>query len=1025
MNFQVNYYLNKKEKKESKEEEKHFNKIKHKKSMNNLSNRRKGGNNSNINEISDIDIDSFIKINNDLIKLKDKIQKGKINKSKKNRNNSNLEDKKQKNYFLQNKKRTNNSCLNAISPLNKTTEQNNVKDTYKYVCHTNHTNKNKNISSVNNDQLMDENNKFFEVKKKLEVLNSIIGKKNNNCIKINNYINNNEKLILNNNEYKLKKPKEKEKENNTFITNLTYNNKLEHNGNLSCSSKNEYSNKSNKTKNSIDEKKDINNRILLREKIFKDLIEKNIHNNYNTINIINYNNKLKENINKINNNTNNNNDNNTIINKDNLPNSNKNNDIKKVSLNNLNNEESSNKNNLNQNYLSQRAKSYNRFEVDFPKSNDVLKTDYNTLKMRYGHNLSDLCLKSEKLLNSNSNKLFINNDNNLYSNDYNKNTKLYKFSNNFEYKKLYNTNNNNKTYNRYSSSNNIINSNIISYLNKNKFSNLKKTSFEFFIHQNENKNDNNYLNIINGLKFKIQLLETEIKNTKEKLEKLINNNKTFKILSICNSDSFDFQNKETINRSNISKKSKDNNNIEKVKTLGNKITISEPKSVDKNEIIIKLPNKSFFHKTNLFKKYFKTEENKNPNPTEMSISTKNNNRVHTSHSVVYRKKLTTTTLTSRSISKKIVYDNYDSNSITTLNNNSININTLNNKYSYKNLNNYRYHINYNKNPSIRNSIEVIDIYYNNINTTNKDDFNCNYNYETIYTLYPFSNKNILHFSLKTKMFYLKEFIDTCSFKKSLIAQNENNGNIFLNYQGNFYIITGKNYDSFYIYNPNNKTMKKLSNLNYNHSNGNLISFNKRIFCVSGDYTKYVEEYSEINDKWLMCSQLHQERSNFNSCIINNKFLFIFLGYNSISKQFIDTIEYVDLSKENSKWEYLEYKKNSNISLFLTNFALIPINDKKIIIFGGYNYFKKQINEYYQINLELNLNNNNNFNKISTFEKLNGAEFTKKYNNSFIFNCNFNRYKDENSNNYYVGFDKDLNMHIFNEKNYQHEIFNFK
>jgi len=1039
MNFQVNYYLNKKEKKDSKETEKHFNKIKYKKSMNNLSKHRKGGSNMNINEITDIDIDSFIKINNDLIKLKDKIQKGKMNNSKKNSNLSNLQNNKQKNYFLQNKKRTNNSSLNATSPLNNTTEQNNLKDiNYKFVCHTNHTNKN--ISSINCEQFMDENNKFFEVKKKLEVLNSIIGKKNNNCVKINNYINKNEKLTLNNNDYdyRLKrqkeKEKEKEKENNNLTNNLTYNNLEYYGNNQSClSSKNEYSNK---IKNIFGDKKDINNRIVLREKIFKDLIEKNIQNNYNTINIINYNNKLKENINKINNNSNNNTNNNTTINNNNdskinsLNNFNKNSsyqnnnntlinkNINKEAIINLINEDSSNR----ENYITKRAKSYNSFKVDLPKSSEVLKTDYNTLKMRYGHNLSDLCLKSEKLLKNNSNNLYINNNNNLYNNDYNKNSKLYKFSNNFEYKKLYSTNNN-KSYNRYSSSNNITNNNIISYLNKRKFSNLQKTTFDLFIHQNENENenknktenDNNYLNIINGLKFKIQLLETEIRITKEKLEKLTSNNKTFKTLSICYSDSFDFQNKDTINRSNISKKNIESHNIDRVKTLGNKITISEPKSLEKNEIIIRIPKKTFFHKTNLFKKFFKTEENKSPNNNEMNISTKNNLRVQTSHSVVYRKKFTTTTLTNRSISKKIVYD---SNSITTLNNNSII--TLNNNYSYNNLNNYRYHYNYNNNPSIKNGIEVIDIYYNNTNTMNKED----YNYEMIYALYPFSNKNILHFSLKDKQFYLKEFIDTCSFKKNIIAQNEINGNIFLNYQGNFYIITGQNYDSFYFYNPNDKTMNKLSNLNYNHSNGNLISFNKRIFCVSGDYTKYVEEYYEMNDKWSVSSQLHQERSNFNSCTINNKFLFIFLGYNTLSKQYLDTIEYIDLCDDNSKWEYLEYKNNSNMSLCLTNFAMIPINDNKIIIFGGENYFQKQINEYYQINLEFNLNNSN-FNKISTIEKLNGAEFTEKYNNSYIFNCNFNRYKDEYNNYYYVGFDKDLSVHIFNENNYHHEIFNFK
>ena len=65
---------------------------------------------------------------------------------------------------------------------------------------------------------------------------------------------------------------------------------------------------------------------------------------------------------------------------------------------------------------------------------------------------------------------------------------------------------------------------------------------------------------------------------------------------------------------------------------------------------------------------------------------------------------------------------------------------------------------------------------------------------------------------------------------------------------------------FYIYNQSNKTMKKLENLNFNHKNGNLVSFNDKIYCISGDYTKKVELYSKINNKWNIVSELNQEQA---------------------------------------------------------------------------------------------------------------------------------------------------------------------
>ena len=502
------------------------------------------------------------------------------------------------------------------------------------------------------------------------------------------------------------------------------------------------------------------------------------------------------------------------------------------------------------------------------------------------------------------------------------------------------------------------------------------SSFNLFIKQKYSHINN--LNTINELKNKIQQLENELNYYKEKMNKytISNDSKLFKILNICRVDSFYFNKQEKDNNNyNDNNTILDNNEI-----LDNEKNFSEGKIKNKYELKLKRTNKSFFLKKNLFKDYFNIKNDNNIN-IDNNLNIKNNESISTSHNTIYKKKLTISNLK----------NNYNNSLIKTQK-------LVNNNISS----------NFNMN-------------YQNINNNNYNE------YDKIYSLYYYSINNILSFSLQTKKFHLHEYIDTCSFKKNLIQSNngeEKDGNIFLNSNGLFYIITGEKYNMCFIFNPNNKTMKKLANLNFNHCNGNLIYFNKKIFCISGDYNKKVEEYSPIENSWSINSELNKERSNFGSCIFNEQFLFLLFGYNALTNEYIDSIEYIDLLKGNSKWNYLEYQNNLNYSLTFRYINAIPFNGDKIIIFGGYNNKEEEISKIYVLELDI-LKNNINNNHI--YEKLDNklCEVNVENNRKFLFNCNFCKYDDIEQNIiYYAGFDLDLNVHILKD-NFEHEIYNFQ
>ena len=287
------------------------------------------------------------------------------------------------------------------------------------------------------------------------------------------------------------------------------------------------------------------------------------------------------------------------------------------------------------------------------------------------------------------------------------------------------------------------------------------------------------------------------------------------------------------------------------------------------------------------------------------------------------------------------------------------------------------------------------------------------------------SKSFLCFDYINKSFSLRDYADFGDFHGNYLLsfenkdQNSANSSIYLVVKYNFFIVTGVNCDMLYVYNSLERTINKLCGLKNNHSNGALLNYSDEIICISGNYNKKVELFNQSKNEWTDLPELKIERSNFATCILKNKYIFCLFGYNFPTKKYLNTIEYLDIENyKNNSWNYLMYKNESLLSLYISGAMGLNYNDEKIIVVGGNNGEKnKPIENFYQIVI------NNDFEKDdkSYVEEVKRKLKDIDKNKNYIFNKGCHIFSD-NNNIYYMAYDNKLRTHLFQISNMAHDIF---
>ena len=646
--------------------------------------------------------------------------------------------------------------------------------------------------------------------------------------------------------------------------------------------------------------------------------------------------------------------------------------------------------------------------------------------------------------------------------------------------------------NKIPSLNNIslnINNNFNYQINPRNIVNFPQQSFEqmnnyFFSHFDEVDNNQNIemknfsrlkrkkLTLDNKDNFKLSILpfekrqKSKINNTKyEKLDskKIYDNNRlnTNQVNYFANKKTEYWDNKENISNNIIENsliKEKNNN-----KELHNKFFEIINKNFNNNNTNI--PKSSFNNKIENINRNFGSDINKLKNEELISLLIKANKQIIKLQSKLknYKKQNSQTIpmkgykkLNNNDNSKTLIKNNFKKKNSLKININEENFNckTMKNKNS-----NYSFQIiKNNQNLTTSNSSIVNKIkfgLFNNLKIPKTKDKIFNQN-KYIFALYHMNNKKfqnaIVCFEAETKSSEIK-IINNSLFNKyyneSINQEKKISSSIYLIKNNNYYIITGCNCNKFFEYNHFMKKLNQYNDLKYSHSNGSMISYSDNIICLSGDNSKKVELFIQNENKWIELPEMQVERSHFSSCILKNRYLFAFFGYNFSNQIYINSIEYLDLfysniqskciknnnindSKNNFCWKYLEYNYFSNNSpvqkINLVNSIAININNEKIIFLGGKNCLTENDNEgYYQLIIDDTYINDDNeeiscyIEKIKTKNKIN-------YNNIYFFGNNYKYIDDLFFDNILkepvvAAFDNNYNVHLIKLSTMNHEIYN--
>ena len=139
----------------------------------------------------------------------------------------------------------------------------------------------------------------------------------------------------------------------------------------------------------------------------------------------------------------------------------------------------------------------------------------------------------------------------------------------------------------------------------------------------------------------------------------------------------------------------------------------------------------------------------------------------------------------------------------------------------------------------------------------------------------------------------------------------------------------------------------------NHCTIYIQSINSLIF-ISGSRIKSCEKYSITKEKIEAFPGLKVSREKCCACLINEKYLYAFFGFDRTKNKFETSIERIFINDAMS-WETITITANQNI-LKKQNFACIPFEKDKqkgVIIVGGINSLRNETKETVFINLDSN------------------------------------------------------------------------
>lgn len=155
--------------------------------------------------------------------------------------------------------------------------------------------------------------------------------------------------------------------------------------------------------------------------------------------------------------------------------------------------------------------------------------------------------------------------------------------------------------------------------------------------------------------------------------------------------------------------------------------------------------------------------------------------------------------------------------------------------------------------------------------------------------------------------------------------------------------------TFFVYDLKRNSLKRLGDMAYGHYNHSMLVHDKYLYVIGGN-SNQCERFNLDTNEWSDISNLLFEQQYPVLCPYQN-FLYIFFGLDINGKP-IDTIQKLNLSRDNAKWEHVAYERNGcSLEMYGCGIMKDIYNSDTISFIGG-----KDASMVRQTTIEFNFKN---------------------------------------------------------------------
>lgn len=119
----------------------------------------------------------------------------------------------------------------------------------------------------------------------------------------------------------------------------------------------------------------------------------------------------------------------------------------------------------------------------------------------------------------------------------------------------------------------------------------------------------------------------------------------------------------------------------------------------------------------------------------------------------------------------------------------------------------------------------------------------------------------------------------------------------------------------------------------------MVNLDDMVFLIGGLYSKSVDCFNLDFEDWTEYPQMNYDRKDPSTCVVDKKYLYVFMGYSQTIGGVAENFERLDISTDafSTDWELLPINNPVELPVFRTQSCIVPFQSGFLLLGGFLNY----------------------------------------------------------------------------------------